>query len=213
MSIAVTLSEAPSVGSRDDLIAAIKDEQNRDDVADNSVKRHLQLVEAELNRRLRVPDMEMVASLQMADGAVSLPDEFLAMRAVYDADKCIIPAVDPMQLIETPAYGEKVYSLIGGQLRVAPDSDELVTCIYYRTIPRLIADSPTNWLLDRHADIYLHGVNAHFANYVQDTATAAREFQLFDRAIDQLMMASLHDRYGGPLRQRGTMRQTRGPRA
>jgi hypothetical protein len=213
MSIAVTLTEPPSIGSRDDLIAAIKDEQNRDDVADNSVKRHLQLVEAEINRRLRVPDMEMVAGLQLASGAANLPDEFLAMRAVYDADKCIIPAVDPMQLIETRPYGEKVYSLIGGQLRVAPDSDELVTCIYYRSIPRLIADEPTNWLLDKHPDIYLHGINARFANFVQDTDTAAREFQLFERAIDQLMMAALHDRYGGPLRQRGTMRQVRGPRA
>ena len=213
MSIAVYLGETPSIATRDDLIAALKDEQDRGDVGDSTVKRHLQLVEAELNRRLRVPEMELIVALQLSTGAVNLPTDFLQMRAVYDADKRVIPAVDPMQLVETPTGGSKVYALLGGQLRVAPDSNETVTCIYYRTLPRLIADQPSNWLLEKHPDIYLHGINARFANYVSDTAAAEREFGLFERAIEQLNMAAYAARFGGPLRQRAAITQVSGARA
>lgn len=211
MTVAVSVSSAFPVVTIDDLQSAVRDENNRADLDTDQLRRFIQMVEVELNRRLRVPDMENVATVAVTAGVGVLPNDFLSARGVYDARSAALPFTDPLTL-----YGgeqRKACALVGQQLMVRPASTETVTLIYYAAIPRLSAEQQSNWLMARHPDVYLHGVNARFANFNADQEAAQREFALFERAIEQIIADGERNRYGGPLIQRAAISQTRGARA
>lgn len=210
MTVAVSVSSAFPVVTIDDLQSAVRDENNRADLDTDQLRRFIQMVEVELNRRLRVPDMEAVTPLTMVAGTSALPTDLLSVRGIYDANGMTLPFVDPMTLIE--GHQTKACALVGGQLLVRPASSETLTMIYYQAIPRLSAEQQSNWLIARHPDVYLHGINARFANFNADQDAAQREFALFERAIDQIVTDGARNRYGGPLRQRGAVYQVRGAR-
>ena len=212
MSVAISIGEIPAFATRDDLVREVMDRLDRDgvDVTDTRVRSAIQLVEAEFNRNVRVPQMEALDSLALTSGSISLPSGFIALRALYDSDSRIIPAVDPMALIETPPGGTKVHCIIGGALKVAPAADETVTCLYYTKLPNLSADAQSNWLLDTHPDIYFYGTLTQLSDLFADDDNAAKYRAAFENAMGQLIDLGHRRRFGGPLMMRSNVVQTRG---
>jgi len=212
MSVAISIGEVPAFATRDDLVREVQDRLDRDsiDVTDLRVRSAIQLVEAEFNRNVRVPQMETVLSASLTNGVFTLPSDFITLRAVYDANKVMVPAVDPLALIETQPNGRKVHAIIGGDLRVAPEADEVVTLFYYGALPRLSADTQSNWLLASHPDVYFYGVLSQLSDLFADDDAAGKYRTAFQSAMGQLISLGNTRRYGGPLLQRSSMVQTRG---
>lgn len=213
MSVAVSLSEPRAIETRDGLIIEAKAELNRDDISEDEVKSAIQRFEARINRILRVPAMETVAGIDIVDGVGSLPSDWLMLRGLYDADKNLIPAVDPLAMFEARTGERKVHSIVGGQLRVGPTSTEAVTAIYYAKIPALTVNQQTNWLLDAHADIYFYGVLLALESRIGNDDRLGMWKGALDEALTELIDAGRRDRFSGPLQQRSIMKQVRGARA
>jgi len=211
MTVAISIGEVPAFTNRDDLYREVMDEMDRDDIGEMQFRSALQLLEAFINRNIRVPQMEAVEPIALEAGSAPLPSGLISVRALYDAAKVQIPAVDPLALIETPTSGRKVHCIIGGALKVAPEADETVTLIYYSAIPRLTADTQTNWLLASHPDVYFYGVLSFLCSRYADDEAAAKWKALLDGSLVELTALGNRRRYGGPLIQRNPVMQTRGP--
>ena len=213
MSVAVSLSEPRAIETRDDLVIGVKAELNRTDITDTEVKSAIQRAEARMNRILRVPAMETITGIDITDGVGALPSDWLMLRGLYDADKQIIPAVDPLAMFEAQTGAHKVHSIVGGQLRVGPVSTEAVTAIYYAKIPALNVNQQTNWLLDSHADVYFYAVLLALESRIGNDDRLGLWKGAWDEALAELKDAGRRDRFGGPLQQRSIMTQVRGARA
>lgn len=210
MSFAVSLAGAPVIATYSDLVASVQAELDRDDVDDVRVVEFIQRFEARMNRLLRVPEMEAVAQIAMADGSGYLPTDFLELRRVYDADNCPVPAVEPSAWLERRTSGGKVHCIVAGALRVAPDSDDAVSILYYAKIPALNDDQQSNWLLEAHPDLYLYGVCYLFCSHVDDDDGVLKYKAAADEVFGELIASGERRRFGGPLRHRPVVMQTRG---
>lgn len=135
----------------------------------------IQRAEAEMNTRLRVPEM-MVRSLETVDEKwESLPPGFIALRAAWyvedpDDEDRDVPIKERRASPERIAYLSrftgcpKAICLLGGQYRVEPrpDDDEFkVRLLYYRTVPDLSEDDPCTAILTRYPSLYLNGALSH----------------------------------------------------
>lgn len=210
MSFAVSLAGAPVIATYTDLVAAVKSELDRDDVADTKVLEFVQRFEARMNRILRVPEMETVASVAVTDGVGDFPTDFLELRRVYDSENVVLPGVEPTVWIEALAGEQKVHCIVGGRLRIAPESTENVSILYYGAIPPLNIDQQTNWLLAGHADLYLYGCCYLFCSHVDDDDGVAKYKLAADEVLSELIEQGLRRRFGGPLRHKSSVTQVRG---
>jgi hypothetical protein len=86
MPIIVPIGTGTSVGTGvttySGLVASVQSWLNRSDLT-AKVPDFIALLEARLNRELRVPDMERMTTLVLTDGAVDLPTDFLEARHLY----------------------------------------------------------------------------------------------------------------------------------
>ena len=212
MSFAISLTEAQAIETRDDLITEVKAELNRSDISDIEVRSAIQRLEARLNRILRVPAMETVATATLVSGVAALPTDFLVLRALYDAAKHRIAAVDPLAMIETQTGGTKVHAIVGGSIRVAPPADEVVTAIYYAKIPPLNISAPSNWLLKDHADIYFYGTLVALEARIGNDERIGLWKAALDESVGELIDFGNRQRFGGPLTMRMAIPQVRGAR-
>jgi hypothetical protein len=131
------------------------------------------LVEARLNRTLRVRAMEAtLASTALTDGAVTLPDGFLAFKELrYDSAEGYTLEPRPLEWIRsqpTQATAPLYFAVSGSEVLCWPTSGS-VTGTYYTAIPSL-NDNESNWLLTSHPDLYLFACLAEAGMYVRDAA-------------------------------------------
>ncbi len=105
--------------------------------------------ESDLNRRLRMGQMETQATLTTdADGTATLPADFLQLRGVKSGiDKLTGCTFDEL---DSRYYG---FTIIGGSLRTRFSTADL-TLNYYAKLPGLVANG-TNWLLELAPELYL----------------------------------------------------------
>lgn len=212
MSISLPSSPLLAIENLDDLVAAVQSEAGRDDITTDEVREFVQRGEARLNRLLQLPEMEAVAQVVLTAGDGPLPDDVLAVRAVYDADAIGVPGVSAIEWAETVAGMGKVHCIIGTTLKVAPAADETVTLVYWQAIPSLCEETPTNWLLRAHPDVYFYATMLGFASRIADDDAVAKWKLAFDEVIGELKAHGARRQFGGPLRVRPTVVQVRGAR-
>lgn len=160
----------------------------RNDIA-HLFPRFLALAELKLNRGLRVADMEVVGTITLTDGAGDLPDDFLEAREVKNANGIPIRAVSLQQLTNSYMGRSGIpagYAIIGNTINVRPVADGDLTVTYYGRIPALLPSSPTNWLLQKSADVYLYALVTEIAIWAKDIAGATAGQQLMSLALSGL---------------------------
>lgn len=156
----------------------------------------IRLVEANINRNVRVRRM-LQRSTAILDGRfVALPEDFLAAAGLQ-------LNTDPVRRLEfrtaealdalKPAYaagGAPVwYSIVGGEIEVlpAPDGACEAELTYYRKLTALSDGNPSNWLLTHYPDVYFHGTLALAGPYVNDPRTAAWA-AMYDAALREMIV-------------------------
>jgi hypothetical protein len=84
--------------------------------------------------------------------------------------------------------------LVSPQLR---EASYLVQLTYYQTVPPLINDTDTNWLLDSAPDVYLYGMLMNFAQYIVDDERVPMWETAFMTAMKEMERARERREYGG----------------
>lgn len=122
------------------------------------------LAEAEFNRVLRVPAMEVVATAltSAATETVALPADFRAMKSLTlmtSPTKTLGGStVSTLQDMHGGTTGEpQQFAVADGALYLGPVPDAAYTLrmAYWQRIPALSVSNTTNWLLTAHPDLYL----------------------------------------------------------
>jgi hypothetical protein len=71
---------------------------------------------------------------------------------------------------------------------------------YFARIDPLTVSTPSNWLLDQHADAYLYGTLFNAEIYLDNAQRAAQWKGLLDQVVDRINRTSRNDRFGaGPI--------------
>lgn len=126
---------------------------------------------------LRVREMQKDISLPVENGVVVLPHDFLSLISISkDASEQTLS-----------------YRIIGEDLRINDWSGGDVNLIYYARIAALSDANPTNWLLQKHPDIYLRASQMMAAEFIKDMAQAVLMGQVVDRFIEQFNDAESFD--------------------
>jgi hypothetical protein len=169
------------------------------------------LFESAANRRLRVRQMEAVASLTPSSGAAALPTDYLAWRRLTwtGANRVELAYVAPSYLQaaypSASADTPRIFTIEGATLRIRPVDDTALELLYYQKIPALADGSPTNWLIATHPDLYLFGALAEAQMFAVDPEKAALWKGRRDELIEEISALSNKTRGAGVIRVMGTV--------
>ena len=98
-------------------------------------------------------------------------------------------------------------------LRVVPVGTATLEMAYYAKLPPLSDAQVSNWLLEKHPDLYVSGVMYHLARRERDQDGMAQAAQEVSTLLASINTAGQRNRWGaGPLVPMG-LRQVRGARA
>ena len=207
--VAVSTTPSTAIKNYAELVVAIKEWLDRDDIADTRIGTFINLAEDRLNRLLRYPDMETATTIFATGETAALPTDFLELRAVYKEGNPDQPlqSLSPhgMRSQFMGMSGDPVaYAIEGRTLIVGPVGDLRLELLYYAKIPSLTESTPTNWLLDRFPSVYLYGALVQAEAFLVNPERAAFWQGAFDQAIGEVMQDGLRGRWGaGPLRPMG----------
>lgn len=184
----------------------IADWLNRTDLAP-SIPVFIQLAETELNRKLRTSDMESSYSLSISSDSHSLPSDFLEPIEAYIIDQSgrtrPLQFLSPLQFFkhqEThPTSGvPSVATVRGSTLYVSPSPSGTFdgSLLYYQQIPQLSDSNTTNWLIQKHPDLYLYASLAHSAPFLRDDDRIAVWAGKMDAILREIHLANENKKYG-----------------
>ena len=184
-----------------DLAAAVASWAHRSDLT-AAIPDFVYLVEAQLNRDLRVRQMETRVTTTSPDEYLTLPTDYAAMRRIQRNGDPDVPLayLTPEQLVGSgtrsgPAY---YYSLVSGQIQLWPTPGAAATYeIDYYAKLNTIVSAGTNWLLTNYPDVYLFGALVQMANYTGNDTGLAKWKAQYDEAIGKLISYDKKDRWSG----------------
>ena len=220
MSISVNIGVVAPIPDRDTLITEVQEWLDRDDLA-AKIPVFIQMFEAEANRELRTPDMERTVTFEVEDEDRPLPDDYLAMRAIYREAGTLdqpLRGLSP-QALKTDYSGVtgviQAYALVSGALRVGPppSGTDLLTMDYWARIEALSVVAPSNWLLEKHPDCYLYGTLYYAEAFLDNVERASLWRTMLDTTFAKINKSTRADRYGSGALVPNAMKQVRGARA
>lgn len=222
MTIALDLSQVGSISTYSQLVDAVRDMMDDEDYKRDAIDQAIRKVEAHLNRELRTPDMERFATLTLTGPIATLPDNFLELRAIRHVnDPCGRELKRMSSASLRLTYGDQqgfieAYSSEGLGLRFGPspnNDNTSVDVVYIAAIQPLTEDVQNNWVLDKHADVYVSGVLYHLARRERDVEGEQSAGTEYLSIIEAIKRAGMSARWGaGPIVPQG-IAQVHGVRA
>lgn len=176
-----------------------------------SLDRDIQMAESRMNRLLRSREMETRAAAILSCGIahVPVPADFGGVRYFK------VTSVQPPHLVRPQSPQQigthqqsapglpQFFAIVADnfQLSPTPAIDYTAEISYYKKVPPLTEDMPSNWVLSNHPDCYLFGAAFYASQKQQDWERAANFEKFFIQAFAEIESADAHDRWsGGPLR-------------
>lgn len=163
----------------------------------------------EINRELRISEMETETTLSATAESVTLPTDLLQIKSIYvDASPrtMLQPLAETSQMMRHDDSGRPAYYSVHADeliLMPVPDGTYSLNLRYYARLSNLSDDTDTNDVLGNHLDIYLYGVLKHVAMWERKIEDATAYQQMFMGAIEK---AERNDRKrnmgGGPFFRR-----------
>jgi hypothetical protein len=175
---------------------------NRRDLTDQ-VPGFITLAHAVLNRRLRVIDMQEIAEATTDDGRVAVPSDFLAPHSLEidgmteELEFVTEEVMKEKRRKRITASQSKWYTIWGRYFELYPEPTEDVdfTLKYYARIPTLSASITSNWLLQKHPDLYLYGALCEAAPYLKNDERLTTWQSVLESRIGQLNLESERARF------------------
>jgi hypothetical protein len=179
------------------LKASIADWLNRDDLT-ATIPDFISLAEAQLERRLPVQKRTQRSTATIDTQFSALPSDFVSAKSL------VLTSTAPVQpltfLTEDELDAKKsvyrttgkplFFALIGNQIEVlpAPDTGYTAELTYVATLAKLSDANTSNWLLERHPDVYLYGALLQAAPYLRDDERVALWTPLYGQAIEDMIL-------------------------
>ena len=162
------------------------------------------MFEAAANRRLRVRQMESMATLTTTQGDVALPADYLVWRTVRPTvdnptAPAAVPPYDELDYVH-PAYlppvgrgCTRLFTIEGNTFKVRPvdDRPDAYEFHYYQKIPTITNDdNSTNWLLTDYPDVYVAGVLTELAALGRNLELAQLQKARRDEILAEIIQLS-----------------------
>jgi hypothetical protein len=179
------------------LKSSIADWLNRDDLT-ATIPDFISLAEAQLERRLPVQKRTQRSTATIDTQFSALPSDFVSAKSL------VLTSTAPVQpltfLTEDELDAKKsvyrttgkplFFALIGNQIEVLPTPDTGYTAelTYVATLAKLSDSNASNWLLERHPDVYLYGALLQAAPYLRDDERVALWTPLYGQAIEDMIL-------------------------
>lgn len=164
------------------------------------------LAEAEINRVLRVRQMEASADVTISAQTASLPTGFMAMRRLYlnTSPKTMLTYMSPEDMWERYAGSDTgrpvVYTIEGENFVFGPAPDATYTgkCLYWQ---RQDLSASAHTLFTQNPDLYLYGSLLQSEAYQKNDERMATWASFYQRALEQIRLADAKDRHSGSVLQ------------
>jgi len=161
------------------------------------------LAEERMNRRLRVPQMEVaLVETTITSNAIAIPSGIVGVKSMWLPEDDIVP----LKSIPYTAY-------VGMKTTGAPtvwaqqgssyyfDGTGSVQGVLYERIQGLSSSNTTNWVLDQYPSAYLFGALAEGYGFARGEEAALYESR-FVSVLDDIERATMRDAFSGPLNVR-----------
>ena len=189
-----------------ELQTSIADFLNRDDLT-SVIPTFITLAEADMKRRIRHWRMEKRSTAVLDTQYSALPTDFIEPIRLQVTDTApsqlelinMSEMIDRRNLQNDTAGRPLYYTIIDGAIEVypTPDSNYTLEMVYYSAFDALSASIASNWILQRHPDVYLYGALAHSAPYLGEDARTAIWAGLLQNALAGIMEDDQKAKYGG----------------
>jgi hypothetical protein len=179
------------------LKSSIADWLNRDDLT-SVIPDFISLAEAQIERRVPTQKMVKRANATIDTPFSALPSDFLSAKSL------VLTSTAPVQPLvfltedelDSKKYvyrttGKPIYfALVGNQIEVlpAPDTSYTAELTYVATLAKLSDSNTSNWVLERHPDVYLYGTLLQAAPYLRDDERVGMWASLYAQAIDDMIL-------------------------
>lgn len=187
-----------------ELQAHIADDIDRDDMTAR-IPIFIAMTEAEMSAKLRTAYNTATATITFAStGLADAPTGFREPRMIKLAANPFnsLKSVTFAEMVELRAYGQEAGSptsfvVEGEAIRChpAPSADTSAECLYYRDIPALSDSNTSNWVLEKHPELYLEGALMYANGFLKDPEVERSHRIKFEHAV-QVLNAVAADQYG-----------------
>lgn len=178
----------------------------RDDLT-SQIATFVTLTEQRMSRELDIALLERVARASVVQGQqfVSLPTDLRSIREVASIDgttRRSLYYLTPAQLDDrkrsTTTEDLEYYSITANDLELLATPGKALTLeiVYNEGVAALTDSAPTNTILTRHGDAYLHGALHQAFAFLQDEQRAQYHDALFTRALAEITKDSNRQRFG-----------------
>lgn len=171
-----------------DLQLAVGDTVGRRDLVDQ-MRRFTLAAEERLSKELRCAEQQTEADLTFTGGVATIPAD--CVEFVHVLDSYGVPlAAAPLDIAMRSGNEAAYFATVGNTVRLR-GFDGVRRALYYTGITPSIVTSltGTNWLLQRHSDVYLYAVAAQAAAFLRDPNILAPINELFEKTLSDLKRA------------------------
>lgn len=164
--------------------------------------RFVALTEDQLSKMLRLEGQSTVVILTAdAEGRATLPADFREVRAVRmtggNRRQLIGGALQILDATFLDAGVPQSYAIGGGFINLRPRQAIDIELTYLAGVPRLTAAAPSNDVLARYPDCYLHGVVYEVLKWAGDAESAIAAKALFDASMAEAMIDNERRMFAG----------------
>lgn len=186
-----------ALNSYSSLKSSIADWLNRDDLT-SVIPDFISLAEAQLERRLPTQKTIKRANASIDTPFSALPSDFLSCKSLVltstaPTQQLIFlteDELDAKKYVYRTSGTPKYFALVGNQIEVlpAPDTSYTAELTYSATLAKLSDSNTSNWLLERHPDVYLYGALLQAAPYLRDDDRIATWSALYETAVNDIVL-------------------------
>ena len=169
----------------------------------------LRVVEARINRRLKVQRMSVRTSLitKSDQEYYGLPVDFAGLRDIEIRDqtstsggRTTLKYMSPEQMNNYSGSDSTsiYYTIIANQLQIMnPQDDKVLEIVYYRRLVPLSSANPENWASLYDEDLYLHGLMVEISSFIKDATAASLWETRFQQALEEIKTDDQDSRWSG----------------
>ena len=201
-----------AISTYTELKSTIANWLNRSDLTSEISDDFIKLVEADLNAKLRIRQMEQIDTITINSETETVPTGFIAVRSFYilsGGTKYHLNYITPANLFAIKGGSTtglpRVYTIESDngveQFRFGPAPDTTYTGYlqYYKAFTPLSSGNASNYILASHPSVYLYGSLFHAANFIGgiDQAQVQNWIAMYQTALERLESNDQQDSFGG----------------
>jgi len=178
----------------------------------DSMTSFTRVVEAKINNALRTGDQSVRAQIWLRAGEeyYGLPCDWGGARDVeilHEGEQhgrtLVYLAPEQMNQISRQNNSDRgrhnYYTIIAGQIQVAPPADnQVLEIVYYQRLPELEQDEDTNWLTEKNPDAYIFGLCTEISAFAKDPILFESYKMRFAEALMDITQEDQVTRWSGP---------------